>query len=147
VGVARGTALHFSSSHDRAALFSPLLHSHPPSSIHRRAPPSPPLFPSEPTRRTVVPAATSSTRSKVEPMAIASGMSTSLDVVSSPMSSPSPAVVCPALAPPSLRGGPHHRVAHLRPHLRRLCHRQHLVRAVTIVHIVADSLIIASPPQ
>jgi hypothetical protein len=98
----------------------------------------PPLFPSEVPRRTVVSAATSSNRSNLAPTALASGMSTS-----SLMSSPSPTVVCAPPTPSSLQGGPHDLVARLRPHLR---HRQHLIRAVTIVHIAVDPLTIASPP-
>jgi hypothetical protein len=77
------------------------------------------LLPSEPPRRIVVSAATSSTRSKLEPTGLDSGTSTSLFTASSPMSSPSPATISAPPALPSLRGGLHNLVACLHPHL---CH-------------------------
>jgi hypothetical protein len=116
-GVARGTALHFASSHDHAARFHLCFALAHPLLLAGEPHHWPPLFLSEPPWRIVIPAATSSTCSKLELMAIASGTSTSLVVASSSMSSPSPHAVYAPPAPPPLRGGPHDLVAHLGPHL------------------------------
>jgi hypothetical protein len=62
----------------------------------------PPLFPYEPPWRTIVSAAASSTRSKLEPTALASGTSTSSVAASSTTSSPSPTAVGAPPASPSL---------------------------------------------
>jgi hypothetical protein len=139
VGIARGTTLHFASSRDHTAHFHlcPTLTQPPLLAGMRHHWPLP--FLSESPRRTTVPVATSTAHSKLEPMAIAFGTSTSSTITSSPMSSPSQATICAPSAPPSLRGGWHYLVARLHRHLRR---RQHLVRAVA-----ANPLTIAIPPR